>query len=111
LIEDLIALKGAVEEKGVCSAPEKDFVWCSWPKDMSTWNISRLILVYNMDSSPNEAGQISEVVNVVLHYKTHSERMLLAVDGDQREFDLETRVTTNGNLLIPEIFHSCALNK
>jgi len=32
-------------------------------------------------------------------------------DGDQREFDLETRVTTNGNLIIPEMFHSCALNK
>jgi len=33
------------------------------------------------------------------------------VDGDQREFDLETRVTTNRNLIIPEMFHSCALNK
>jgi len=33
------------------------------------------------------------------------------VDENQREFDLETRVTTNGNLLIPEMFHSCALNK
>jgi len=32
-------------------------------------------------------------------------------DGDQREFDLEIRVTTNGNLIIPEMFHSCALNK
>jgi len=35
----------------------------------------------------------------------------LGADGDQREFDLETRVTTNGNLLIPEMFHSCTLNK
>jgi len=34
-----------------------------------------------------------------------------AADGDQREFDLETRVITNGNLIIPEMFHSCALNK
>jgi len=34
-----------------------------------------------------------------------------AADGDQREFDLETRVTTNGNLIIPEMFYSCALNK
>jgi len=32
-------------------------------------------------------------------------------DGDQREFDLETRVTTNGNLIIPEMFHGCVLNK
>jgi len=33
------------------------------------------------------------------------------VDGDQREFDLETRVTTNGNIIISEMLHSCALNK
>jgi len=33
------------------------------------------------------------------------------VDGDQREFDLETRVITNGNIIIPEMFHSYALNK
>jgi len=32
-------------------------------------------------------------------------------DGDQREFDLETRVTTNGNRIISEILHSCVLNK
>ena len=32
-------------------------------------------------------------------------------DGDQREFDLETRVTTSGNRIISEMFHSCALNK
>jgi len=32
-------------------------------------------------------------------------------DGDQREFDLETKVTTNGNRIISEMFHSCALNK
>jgi len=37
------------------------------------------ILVFNVDSSPNKAGQISEVMDVVLSYKTHSERMLLAV--------------------------------
>jgi len=31
-------------------------------------------------------------------------------DGDQREFDLETKVITNGNIIIPEMFHSCTLN-
>ena len=35
----------------------------------------------------------------------------LSADGDQREFDLKTRVTTNGNRIISEMFHSCALNK
>jgi len=40
-----------------------------------SWNIS----VFNVDGSPNEVEQIMEVVDVVLHYKTHSERMLLAI--------------------------------
>jgi len=39
-------------------------------KGINTQNISRPILVYNVDGSPNEAGQISEVVDMVLHYKT-----------------------------------------
>ena len=46
---------------------------------MNTWTLLHNILVFNVDGSPNEAGQISEVVDVVLHYKTHSKRMLLAV--------------------------------
>jgi len=46
---------------------------------MNAQTLSRNIPVFNIDSSPNEAGQISEVVDVVLWYKTHSERMLLAV--------------------------------
>jgi len=41
--------------------------------------------VYNVDGSPNEAGQISEVVDVVLRYKTHSERTLLAVSSLGRQ--------------------------
>ena len=55
---------------------DKDFVHT---KGISTRSISRPIPVFNVDSSPNEAGQISEVVDVVLRYKTHSERTLLAV--------------------------------
>jgi len=50
-------------------------------KGINTRSISHPIPVYNVDSSPNETDQISEVVDVVLHYKTHSERMLLAVSS------------------------------
>jgi len=57
---------------------DRNFV-CS--KRMNTWTLSHNIPVYNVNSSPNEAGQISEVVDVVLWYKTHSERMLLAISG------------------------------
>jgi len=37
--------------------------------------------VFNVDGSPNEAGQISKVVDVVLCYKTYSERTLLAISN------------------------------
>jgi len=55
---------------------DRDFVCL---KGMNTWTLSHNIPVFNVDGSPNEAGQISEVVDVVLRYKTHSERMLLAI--------------------------------
>jgi len=58
---------------------DRDFVYS---KGMNTRTLSHNIPVFNVDGSPNEAGQISKVVDVVLHYKTHSERMLLAVSGD-----------------------------
>ena len=54
-------------------------------KGINTWSISCPILVYNVDGSPNEAGQISEVVDVVLYYKIYSERMLLAVSSLRRQ--------------------------
>ena len=54
-------------------------------KGINTWSISRPILVYNVDGSPNKASQISEVVDVVLYYKTHSERMLLTVSSLGRQ--------------------------
>jgi len=54
-------------------------------KGINTWSISHPIPVYNVDGSPNEAGQISEVVDVVLRYKTHSERTLLTVSSLGRQ--------------------------
>jgi len=54
-------------------------------KGINTQSISHPILVYNVDGSPNEAGQISKVVDVVLRYKTHSERTLLAVSSLRRQ--------------------------
>jgi len=50
-------------------------------KGISTQSISRPIPVFNVDGSPNKTGQISEVADIVLHYKIHSERTLLAVSN------------------------------
>jgi len=55
---------------------DQDFVHV---KGINTRSTSHPIPVYNVNGSPNKAGQISEVVDVVLCYKTHSERTLLVV--------------------------------
>jgi len=61
---------------------DRDFVQT---KGINTRSISRPIPVYNVDGSSNEVGQISEVVDVVLCYKTHSKRTLLAVSSLGRQ--------------------------
>jgi hypothetical protein len=48
-------------------------------KRLTTRPLSRPIPVYNVDGSPNEAGAVREVVDLVLRYKDHSERTLFAV--------------------------------
>ena len=73
---ELHAVKALLDCKATGSFINRDFVYL---KGMNTWTLSHNIPVFNVDSSPNEAGQISEVMDIVLHYKTHSERMLLAV--------------------------------
>jgi len=73
---ELHSVKALLDCGATGSFINRDFV-CS--KGMNTWTLSCNIPVFNIDGSPNEAGQISEVVDVVLRYKTYSERMLLAV--------------------------------
>ena len=48
---------------------------------LPTRKLSHPIPVYNVDGSPNEAGSISEVVELLLRYDGHSERALFAVTG------------------------------
>jgi len=72
------SVKALLDSRATGNFIDKDFVHT---KGISIRSISRPILVFNVDGSPNKAGQISEVVDVVLHYKTHSERTLLAVSN------------------------------
>jgi len=76
------SIKVLLDSRATGSFIDKDFVYM---KGISTWNISCPILVYNIDGSPNEVEQISEVVDVVLCYKTYSERMLLAVSSLRKQ--------------------------
>jgi len=79
---ELHSVKALLDFGATGSFIDRDFVRS---KGMNTRTLSRNILVFNVDGSPNEAGQISEVVDVVLRYKTHSERMLLAVSGLRKQ--------------------------
>jgi len=75
---ELHSVKALLDSGATGSFIDRDFVRS---KGMNTRTLSHNIPVFNVDGSPNEAGQISEVVDVVLRYKTHSERMFLAVSG------------------------------
>ena len=75
---ELHSIKALLNCGATGSFINRDFICL---KGMNTWTLSCNIPVFNVDGSPNEAEQISEVVDVVLHYKTHSKRMLLAVSG------------------------------
>jgi len=72
------SVKMLLDSRAMGSFIDKDFVHT---KGISTWSISYPIPVYNLDGFPNETGQISKVVNVVLYYKTHSKRTLLAISS------------------------------
>jgi len=74
----LHSIKALLDCGATGSFIDRDFIHS---KRMNTWTLSRNILVFNVDGSPNEARQISKVIDMVLHYKTHSERILLAVSG------------------------------
>jgi len=75
---ELYSVEALLDSGATGSLIDRDFVHS---KGMNTQTLSHNIPVFNVDGSPNEAGQISKVVDVVLRYKTHSERMLLAVSG------------------------------
>jgi len=75
-MSELYSIEALLDSGATGSLIDRDFVHS---KGINTRTLSHNIPVFNIDGSPNEAGQISEVVDVVLRYKTHSERMLLAV--------------------------------
>ena len=79
---------------------------------------SRLPFISRLDAyiieAPTDVEFCEVLGSVELRDELGDERervLVLDGDGDQREFDLETRVTTSGNRIISEMFHSCALNK
>jgi hypothetical protein len=54
----------------------EDYITC---KGLNTKKLSELIEVTNVDGTPNEAGPITEIADIILHYKGHSEHAIFAV--------------------------------
>src|SRR5882724_4888120 len=50
-------------------------------KNIQTHQLPREILVYNVDGTPNEAGHITEVVDLIVQYKDHSKRATFHIMG------------------------------
>jgi hypothetical protein len=57
------------------------FINIEWAKlnNIPTRPLTNLIPVYNVDSTANDAGAITDIANVILRYEQHSERTQLAV--------------------------------
>jgi len=77
-MSELHSVKALLDCGATESLIDGDFVHS---QGMNTQTLSHNIPVFNVDGSPNEAGQISEVVDIVFRYKTYSERIFLAVSG------------------------------
>jgi len=84
---EVYSVKALLDSGAMGNFIDRDFVRM---KGINTQSISRPIPVYNVDGSPNEAGQISEVVDVVLRYKTHSRRTFLTVSSLGRQNGAQT---------------------
>src|SRR5882724_1724422 len=50
-------------------------------KNIQTHRLPRAILVYNIDGTPNEAGHITKVVDLIVQYKDHSEQVTFHITG------------------------------
>src|SRR5882724_5341482 len=50
-------------------------------KNIRTHRLPRAIPVYNIDGTPNEAGHITKVVDLIVQYKDHSKRATFHVMG------------------------------
>src|SRR5882724_5461142 len=50
-------------------------------KNIQTHQLPRAILVYNIDGTPNEVGHITQVVDLIVQYKDHSEQVTFHVMG------------------------------
>ena len=72
------SVRALVDSGAVASFIDRDYVRRS---GLNTRSISRPIQTFNVDGTPNKAGLVSEVVDILVRFRNHSERMLLPVTG------------------------------
>jgi hypothetical protein len=75
-----------------------DIVWARL-NNVPTHPLVNLILVYNVDSTTNEAGMITEVTDLVLHHDNHSghTQFLVTCLGKQ-SITIGCAITTQGSV-------------
>jgi len=72
------SIKALLDSGATGSFIDRNFVHS---KGINTQTLLCNIPVFNVNGSPNKAGQISKIVDILLRYKTYSKRMFLAVSG------------------------------
>jgi hypothetical protein len=57
------------------------FIDIEWAKinNVPTRPLTKPIPVYNVDGTANDAGAITDIADIILHYENHSERTQLAI--------------------------------
>jgi len=65
-----MSIKALIDSGAIGLFIDIDYVWS---KNLKTQCLLRAILVYNVDGTPNKAGHIIEVINLIVRYKDHSE--------------------------------------
>src|SRR6267154_4460809 len=80
--QQLISFMALLDCKATGIFVDKDFVDRN---RITTRTLSHPIPVYNIDGTRNEAGSIREVMDDILRYKDHSERVQFAVTGLRKQ--------------------------
>ena len=79
---EITAVKSLVDSGATGLFIDRDYVQRT---QLATRKLSEPIPVFNVDGTPNEQGFITEVVDILLRHKNHSERALFAVTGLGKE--------------------------
>ena len=85
-MNELYSVKALLDSGATSSFTDRNFVCL---KEINTQTLSQPIMVFNVDDFPNEAGQISKVVDVLLCYKTHSKRVLVREHSEASQNTLD----------------------